>query len=100
MSESLNYLLGNFVTQNFDVTNATIKQNSMVCVDTSNGFLGFNTIDPSYHIDVCNGTIRTGSLILNNIQTIYNENDTDTAYINLPVNSIYRTDSGYLKIKF
>ena len=58
MSESLNYLLGNFVTQDNGDNNqqGNIQQDKMVCVDTSNGFLGFNTIDPSYHIDVCNGT--------------------------------------------
>lgn len=97
-SESLNYLLGNFVTQNFDVPDATIQQNNMVCVDTSNGFLGFNTIDPSFNIDVCNGTIRTGNLILNNLPII--NNNIVNADVVLPVNTIYRTTTGTLKIKF
>ena len=92
-TESLNYLLGNFVTQDYDMTGARIEQNNMVCVDTSNGFLGFNTIDPSYNIDVCNGTIRTGNLILNNLP-ISNDG------ANLEPNTIYRTNSGILKIKF
>ena len=92
-TESLNYLLGNFVTQNFDVPDATIQPNNMVCIDTSNGFLGFNTIDPSFNIDVCNGTIRTGNLILNNLP-ISDDDDID-----VPINTIYRTNSGTLKIK-
>jgi hypothetical protein len=90
MSESLNYLLGNFVTQNFDVPDATIQESNMVCVDTSNGFLGFNTIDPSYNIDICNGTIRTGNLILNNLQE---------GSANLLQYNIYYDASGFLKIK-
>jgi len=88
-TESLNCLLGNFVTQNFDIPGASIEPNNMVCVDTSNGFLGFNTIDPSYNIDVCNGTIRTGKLILNNIQAESN---------GLLTYDIYHDASGYLKI--
>ena len=98
-TESLNYLLGNFVTQNFDVPGATIQSNNMVCVDTSNGFLGFNTIDPSYHIDVCNGTIRTNTLILNKLENIP-INDNDNNNVDLPVNTIYKTSNGTLKIKF
>ena len=64
----------------------------MVCIDTSNGFLGFNTIDPSYHIDVVDGTIRSGNLILNNIPTI-------DSSASLPLNGIYYDASGFLKIK-
>lgn len=92
-SESLNYLLGNFVTQDndiIDLDNNIKSGGNMVCIDTSNGFLGFNTIDPSYHIDVSGGTIRTDNLILNNIIL---------GSSGLPINSIYRTDSGTLKIK-
>ena len=88
--ESLNYLLGNFVTQDNANTDGNIEQDKMVCVDTSNGFLGFNTIDPSYHIDVCNGTIRTGKLILNNLQD---------GSGGLSTHEIYYDVSGFLKIK-
>ena len=63
--ESLNYLIGNFVST--DTNEQTMNETNMVCIDTSSGYLGFNTIDPSYHIDVSGGTIRTDKLILNNI---------------------------------
>lgn len=86
--ESLNYLIGNFVKLNTEIE--TMSETNMISIDTSNGFLGFNTIDPSYHIDVVDGTIRTNNLILNNIP----ENSAG-----LPTNSIYRTSSGTLKIK-
>ena len=63
--ESLNYLIGNFVKVNTEKQN--MNETNMISIDTSNGFLGFNTIDPSYHIDVVGGTIKTDNLILNNI---------------------------------
>lgn len=94
MSESLNYLLGNFVTQDNggnSVQQGDIQQEKMVCVDTSNGYLGFNTIDPSYHIDVCNGTIRTGNLILTNLQQGNGDG--------LLTHEIYYDETGNLKIK-
>ena len=100
-NQSLNYLIGNFVSETGG-DDKTIKSNQMISIDTSNGFLGFNTIDPSFNIDVCNGTIRTNTLILNkleNIPTIDNDNtiNDDVPFL---VNTIYRTANGTLKIKF
>ena len=88
--QSLNYLIGNFVKVN--TSEQSMKETNMISVDTSNGFLGFNTIDPSYHIDVVGGTIKTDNLILNNIPTIDNS-------AGLPLNGIYYDASGFLKIK-
>lgn len=90
---SLNYLIGNFVDETVVANaNPNLPQNNMISIDTSNGYLGFNTIDPMYHIDVCNGTIQSGNLILNNL---FNSDNSGS----LPANSIYRTHSGTLKIK-
>ena len=88
--KSLNYLIGNFVSDNTIITD--MSEINMISIDTSNGFLGFNTIDPSYHIDVVGGTIKTDNLILNNIPTIDNS-------AGLPLNGIYYDASGFLKIK-
>ena len=83
-NQSLNYLIGNFVSETGG-DDKTIKSNQMISIDTSNGFLGFNTIDPSFNIDVSGGTIRTGNLILYNIpdgsanldpSTVYHEEGT------------------------
>lgn len=91
--ESLNTLIGNFVSLNTD--NTIITQNNMICFDTSQGFLGFNTIDPSYEIHVLDGTIKTDNLILNNIIR-----DDNIEFNNLPIGSVYEdSTSGYLKIK-
>ena len=87
--ESLNYLIGNFVKVTTD-PGERMQTANMVSIDTSNGFLGFNTIDPSYHIDVINGTIRTSNLILSDIST-------NSA--GLPFKGIYYDASGFLKIK-
>ena len=86
--ESLNYLIGNFVQAPVD-SRKRMQTDNMVSIDTSNGFLGFNTIDPSYHIDVVNGTIRTSNLILTNIP----DNSA-----NVDPSGIYH-DNGTLKIK-
>ena len=88
--ESLNYLIGNFV--NKTTTIETMNQTNMVSIDTSNGFLGFGTIDPSYHIhiDNSNGTIQTSKLIIKNIPR------TPTGLQN---NEVYCDASGNLKIK-
>ena len=68
-NQSLNYLIGNFVSETGGEADETIKSSQMISIDTSNGFLGFNTVDPTCDIDVSNnGTIRTGNLILYNIQ--------------------------------
>ena len=85
--ESLNYLIGNFVK--LDTTNQTMNENKMISIDTSNGFLGFNTIDPSYHIDIVGGTIKTDNLILNNIPD---------SSANADICGIYH-DNGTLKIR-
>mgnify|MGYP007000094844 CR=1 len=66
--------------------------NKMVCIDTSNGFLGFNTIDPSYHIDVVDGTIRTSNLILTKLTNIPDNS------ANVDPSGIYH-DNKKLKIK-
>ena len=86
--ESLNSLIGNFVS--IPSESSVIIENNMICFDTSYGYLGFNTIDPSYEIDVSGGTIKTYKLILNNLP---NEDNTG-----LVVGSVYQDSSGYLRI--
>ena len=94
-SESLNYLLGNFVSQGGESgAQGNIIQDKMVCIDTGNGFLGFNTIDPCYNIDVCNGTIRTNKLILERLIGA----DGDNIPEHIKLYEIYHDVSGYLKI--
>ena len=90
-NQSLNYLIGNFVSETGGGTDETIKSNQMISIDTSNGFLGFNTIDPTCNIDISNnGKIRTASLIL------YNIPDNSA---NLDPSTVYH-DGGTLKITF
>tara|TARA_Y100000816_G_scaffold149239_1_gene106071 strand:- start:526 stop:852 length:327 start_codon:yes stop_codon:yes gene_type:complete len=103
-NKSLNYLIGNFVselggadalTNAVEAGDETIQSNRMISIDTSNGFLGFNTVDPSFNIDVSNnGTIRTGNLILYNIPHILEGSTTDQ----LQSFTVYR-EGGFLKIK-
>ena len=88
-NQSLNYLIGNFVSETGGA-DETIQSNRMISIDTSNGFLGFNTVDPSFNIDVSGGTIRTGNLILYNIQDGSAGLDPSTVY----------HDGGTLKITF
>ena len=90
-NQSLNYLIGNFVSETGGEADETIKSSQMISIDTSNGFLGFNTVDPTCDIDVSNnGTIRTGNLILYNIQDGSAGLDPSTVY----------HDGGTLKITF
>jgi len=85
--ESLNYLIGNFVSDNTIIT--SMVETNIISIDTSFGFLGFNTIDPSYHIHVVGGTIKSSNLILNNIP----DNSA-----NADICGIYH-DNGTLKIR-
>tara|TARA_Y100000816_G_C25923837_1_gene481750 strand:+ start:15 stop:317 length:303 start_codon:yes stop_codon:yes gene_type:complete len=91
-NQSLNYLIGNFVSENrsSSTVESISETDPIIAIDTSRGFLGINTIDPSYHIDVSGGTIRTGKLILTHLQ----ENNTHL----LPYD-IYYDISGFLKIQ-
>ena len=89
-NQSLNYLIGNFVSETGGA-DETIQSNRMISIDTSNGFLGFNTVDPTCDIDVSNnGTIKTGNLILYNIP----EGSPNL----LPSFTVYR-EGEFLKIK-
>ena len=95
-NNSLNNLIGNFVTVTQE--NTTILESNMVSIDTSNGFLGFNTIDPSYNIDICNGTIRTkDAIITNNLKLLNIPNESNLSTLEL--GTIYLSNEGSLKIK-
>jgi hypothetical protein len=87
-----------------------MNENNMISIDTSNGFLGFNTIDPSYHIDVVGGKIRSGNLIVLHDASINNTLEVSNNLIlnnipdidnsqNVPLKGIYYDASGFLKIK-
>ena len=103
--ESLNYLIGNFVSNNVD-PGMNMTTDKMVCIDTSNGFLGFNTIDPSYEIDVVDGTIRTKDLFAHDVSVNNKLNVSGNLILSnilqdvtsVPFNGIYCDASGFLKI--
>ena len=115
--ESLNYLIGNFVSNNVN-PGKDMTTDKMVCIDTSNGFLGFNTIDPSYEIDVVDGTIRTKDLFAHDVSVNNKLNVLDVSVNNnlnvlgnlilpniarhatsVPFNGIYCDENGTLRIR-
>ena len=119
INDSINQLVGTFAmsSTNADDIVGFLETNNIIAIDTSNNRLGINTIDPSYEIDINNGTLSTthinisgnitGTIDLsNNLSSYFSQYDIsivkfiipDSSY-NLESGQIYRTISGTLKIK-
>ena len=119
INDSINQLVGTFAMSatSGDGNEGLLETNNIIAIDTSNNRLGINTIDPSYEIDINNGTLSTthinisgnitGTIDLsNNLSNYLSQYDIsivkflipDTSN-NLELGQIYRTTSGTLKIK-
>lgn len=115
INDSINQLVGTFAMSS--TNDGELETDNIIAIDTSNNRLGINTIDPSYEIDIKNGTLSTthinisgnitGTIDLsNNLSHYLSQYDIsivkfiipDSSY-NLESGQIYRTNSGTLKIK-
>ena len=63
MADQYNKILTtvNSVTSNYSFTP---DLSNVIVIDTSNNRIGINTVNPQYSIDICNGKIKTNSLIV------------------------------------
>ena len=109
MSQSLNTLIGTFAkaSSGTGTDNTSIDENKMISIDTVKGFLGFNTIDPSYaihihdnrnpenYVDNSNNryTIKTKRLIITDLPTQQEINSND-----YEIGTLYN-DNGTVKVK-
>jgi len=115
VNDSINQLVGTFAMSSTDTSE--LETTNIIAIDTDNNRLGINTIDPSYEIDINNGTLSTTHINLsgnitgtidlsNNLSQYFSQYDISIVKFiipdssnNLELGQIYRTASGTLKIK-